>query len=295
MKRNLLIVLCLIFTSSSLAESPIIKADIIEDDSFLARYLQVLRGRQAAEISDFTPISEGSHRELVEMVLIEQALHLGGESRPVQFIKRAERTIHDITPLITGEALMLGNSMWLENIADARGSVYISDPVIEYGEYVAGLYVSVDNKRLLNAKYADLTNITVVTNGLWRADWRALQNTPVKILNYLGSWQDMISLVRVGLVDAMLINFSVGETLELEYQGHKYRPIPNMKVILPDTRHFVVSKNHPDGARVFKALNKGLAKLKAKGRIRKFYQQGNFFNYRVADWQVINTNMAPKQ
>ena len=46
---------------------------------------QFLNGRDALSITDFTANTHGSHLEIVEMILLQQALYLGGETRPVEF------------------------------------------------------------------------------------------------------------------------------------------------------------------------------------------------------------------
>jgi hypothetical protein len=68
-------------------------------------------------------------------------------------------------------------------------------------------------------------------------------------------------------------------------------PINNLKMFLPDTRHFVVSKRHPEGKAVFQALNKGLEILRINGTIEKALKQSGFINEKVTDWQTINSQM----
>ncbi|MBP0685932.1 hypothetical protein J8J21_23075, partial [Mycobacterium tuberculosis] len=68
----------------------------------------------------------------------------------------------------------------------------------------------------------------------------------------------MLAMVKAKVVAAMMINFSVGANLDLNYDGQLFTPIKNVKVVLPDTRHFVVSKKHPQGKEVAQALSRGL-------------------------------------
>ena len=77
---------------------------------------------------------------------------------------------------------------------------------------------------------------------------------------------------------------------------------PNTGVELPDdlavvegvtiglegARHFMVSKLHRDGHLVFKALERGLDVLKAKGAFRKAYIECGFINPLLESWTRLN-------
>ena len=54
------------------------------------------------------------------------------------------------------------------------------------------------------------------------------------------------------------------------------------------------SKNHPDGKRVFEALNKGIRIMRESGEIEKFYRQAGFINASVKDWAIANSSMMEK-
>jgi hypothetical protein len=54
-------------------------------------------------------------------------------------------------------------------------------------------------------------------------------------------------------------------------------PVEGIAVVLKDSRHFVISKLHPEGAEAFQAINKGLKILREKGTISKAYEQAGFF------------------
>jgi hypothetical protein len=98
-------------------------------------------------------------------------------------------------------------------------------------------------------------------------------------------------MLDANIVDLMLVNFSVSNNLNMTFKDKQYQPINNLKVVLPDSRHFVVSKRHPRGKEVFEALQKGLTIMRKLGKIRKLYEQAGVINSKVKNWDIINKQM----
>ncbi|GMM85100.1 hypothetical protein [Pseudoalteromonas sp. MTN2-4] len=263
----------------------------MQSENFTQRYQSFLNGRSPYEVKDFHATTKGSHIEIIEMILLQQALKLGGIDRPIVFNPKPSINILEYSDLIAGDSLVLARSVWHEDILNYRGSLYVSTPLVKFGEYEAGLYVAKRNVHLHNLAKAQLENLTVVANPRWKVDWRALHNTDLNIVSFIGPWETMLEMVETSVVDAMLINFSVSNSLELNFENRLYVPINNIKVFLPDSRHFVVSKRHPEGRAVFQALNKGLGILRTNGTIEKALKQSGFINEKVTDWQTINIQM----
>jgi hypothetical protein len=269
----------------------VIYADTLKAEDFRLRYDKALQGSKAIDLENYIPNEVGSQREIVEMIILQKALYLGGEKSTVAFSPKDSLALREVTPLVKGESLLYGNTLWFETIRDYQGSLYITDPIIRYGEFEAGFYTSSHNKKALSTTIDTLNDLTVVTSRQWIADWRALHNSPVQPINFMGSWVEMLNMVEYQVVDAMLINFSLQKNLQLFFDDKIYIPIPNIKIMLPDSRHFVVSKQHPDGDRVFKALNKGIRIMRKNGEIEKLYRQAGFINLRVKDWPLANSSM----
>jgi len=284
-----IIYIFLLFPNLVLAES--IKAAVLKDENFQQRYQQVLGNLSPLEIEDFTPNSDGSHLEIIEMIILQQALHLGGLKEPIVFEPHDMANLGEIAPIVDGTILMFGRSMWLQTSVDYQGSLYISEPVIKYGEFEAGLYYNIANTDLKSVEIDALSQLKIVANPRWLADWRALLNSPMAMVNFIGPWENMLAMLDANIVDVMLVNFSVSNDLNMTFKGKQYQPINNLKVVLPDSRHFVVSKRHPRGKEVFEALQKGLTIMRKLGKIRKLYEQAGVINSKVKDWDIINKQM----
>ncbi|MBQ4812219.1 hypothetical protein A7985_19255 [Pseudoalteromonas luteoviolacea] len=286
----LVLVLLVVCSSSAFSHNQLV-VDIMSSENFSQRYNAFLNGRSPLDVQDFHPTTNGSHIEIIEMVLLQQALFLGGETREVVFNPKPSVNIIEFSDMIAGDSLILARSVWHEDILNYRGSLYVSDAVVEFGDYEAGLYVTKRNIALQNLPKEQLEQLTVVANPRWRVDWRALNNTSINIVSFIGPWETMLNMVETDIVDAMLVNFSVSENLLLNFEGREYVPIQNLKMMLPDSRHFIVSKRHPQGEQIFAALNRGLKILKKKGVLRRALMQSGFINHLVSDWQFINEDM----
>ncbi|AZZ99070.1 hypothetical protein [Pseudoalteromonas sp. R3] len=288
-----LVLLLLVVSQCAKAHNPLI-VDIISSENFSQRYQAFLQGRSVLDVTDFRPTTQGSHIEIIEMVLLQQALFLGGETREVIFNPKPSVNILEFTDMIAGESLILARTVWHEDVINYRGSVYVSDPVVKFGEYEAGIYVAKRNQALHQTTRDGLEQLTLVANPRWRVDWHALTNSKMNLVSFIGPWESMLNMVETDIVDGMLVNFSVSESLQLVFEGRDYVPIEGVKMVLPDSRHFIVSKRHPEGAQIFAALNRGLKELRRRGVIRKALTESGFINRKVQNWSVINRAMLPQ-
>jgi hypothetical protein len=283
--------MCILLFIPGHIQANTLKAAVLKNENFQKRYNEVLGSLSPLEIENFIPKSDGSHLEIIEMIILQQALHLGGLKEPIKFEPHDMANLGEIAPIVDGTILMFGRSMWLQTSVDYQGSLYISEPVIKYGEFEAGLYYNIANKDLKDIKVDALSEFKIVANPRWLADWRALLNSPMTMVNFIGPWENMIAMLDANIVDLMLVNFSVSNDLNMIFKDKLYQPINNLKIVLPDSRHFVVSKRHPRGKEVFEALQKGLTIMRKLGKIRKLYEQAGVINSKVKNWDIINKQM----
>ena len=83
-------------------------------------------------------------------------------------------------------------------------------------------------------------------------------------------------MVSKMLVDFIMMPFhaSISEIYKLD--NIELKSVPDIALLLNDSRHFVVSKKHPLGREVFKALSDGLRQLREDGQIEKAYKEAGF-------------------
>lgn len=285
MLRNLILLMimsCFLALTPVLADSIkiIVPKDVFKD------YQHFIEGKKVLSISDFS--GKGSRRDVVEMVLIQQALYLGGIQEKIEF-RIADSYSRIQVELKKGRAAIAANSLWLNDLTLMEKEVYISIPSIEEGEFEAGLYTVDSRQQVLTAKtLEEIQKLTAISSKAWVIDWTTLEQLHLKKLLHTVKWSSMIRMVERGRGDFLLAPFQATE--DLSFQGARFRfiPIPNVKLGLLGSRHFAVSKKYPKGKELFEALNQGLQILKERGTIKKAYQQAGFFNARVSHWKKLN-------
>ncbi|NTS75830.1 hypothetical protein HR060_03030 [Catenovulum sp. SM1970] len=289
MKRNFIAKLAFAFLAISISTACFAEKNLIitldRDDLF--DFHQVVGSKSPLEITNFN--HPNARREVVDIILLLQALTLGGVDVNIKFEQGAYYA-RNLYLLEQGKLALSPDTVWQQDIDKISEHVYISDTIIEDGEFYAGFYTSPNNHKALKAKsLTDLKQLRFVSNKHWSADWKALSDlSPITLVDE-PKWLSMARSILHDHYDAMLISFRSDPSLQVyvpELQAVLV-PIPNLKIQLRGSMHYIVSKNHPDGAMLFKALNKGIAMLKQQGRYKKAYQEVGFFNQYAQNWQLI--------
>jgi len=216
-------------------------------------------------------------RDVVDMIIAQQALKLGGFKHQFNYAS-GKVNFRNTKMLQNGRLLISFDSYWLEDAKVLQEYLYISHPVIRKEEYIAGIYTSPNNTKVLNIKkLQDFTTLTAVSTPKWRTDWKTLEALPLKELIREDEWLSMARMVSIQWIDFLLMPFNSTPDQSFTLENITLIPVKNIGIELLDSRHFVISKKHPQGKEAFKAINKGLTILRERGLIRKAYQQAGFF------------------
>ena len=266
-------------TSSKAATDKIIltvQTDVYED------YLCLLNDRVALDITDFK--GECSSRDVVDIILLQQALKLGGLELPITF-RTGNYELRNRQLLEDGFLLVSVDTFWLTEAKKVQDHLYISEPMLRKGEYIAGIYTSPKNKKALATRsLKQIRQLSGVSSQNWTADWAVMQQLGLKQLVDEPIWVSQVKLVDRQFVDFMLAPFSV----DFAKNGVLLELIPDIALKLNDSRHYVLSKKHPLSEVAFKALNAGIAKMRQAGTIHKAYSDAGFFFATEHKWKIIN-------
>jgi hypothetical protein len=261
-----------------------IRDDVYQD------YLAFLNGRDVLELTDFS--GSFMRRDVADMVLLQQALKLGGFHQSFQYLP-GKVNFRNTKMLENGELLLSFDTYWLSDAAKLGDKVYISSPIVKRGQYMAGIYASPANSKVFAIKKQDdLKQLTAVSTPKWHTDWATLSALPLKELIREDEWLSQARMVHMQWVDFMLMPFYPSPDGSFELEQIKLQLVPGVAVLLDDSRHFVISKQHPQGKQAYIALNKGLSLLEQQGRIEQLYSQAGFF-IDQKKYKVLNT--APAQ
>lgn len=261
-----------------------IRDDVYQD------YLAFLNGRDVLELTDFS--GSFMRRDVADMVLLQQALKLGGFHQSFQYLP-GKVNFRNTKMLENGELLLSFDTYWLSDAAKLGDKVYTSSPIVKRGQYMAGIYASPANSKVFAIKKQDdLKQLTAVSTPKWHTDWATLSALPLKELIREDEWLSQARMVHMQWVDFMLMPFYPSTDGSFVLEQIKLQLVPGVAVLLDDSRHFVISKQHPQGKQAYIALNKGLSLLEQQGRIEQLYSQAGFF-IDQKKYKVLNT--APAQ
>ncbi len=265
------LLLCLFycFPASANQVTIYIRDDVYED------YLAFLDGRDVLQLTDFS--GSFMRRDVADMVLLQQALKLGGFDKSFRYLP-GKVNFRNTRMLETGELLLSFDTYWLKDAEKLADKVYITSPVVKRGQYMAGIYANPANEKVFAiTELSDLTQLTAVSTPKWTTDWDTLSGLPLKQLIREDEWLSQARMVHIQWVDFMLMPFYPSTDGYFKLEQIELKLVPGLAVLLDDSRHFVVSKQHPQGKAAYEALSKGLILLEQQGRIEQLYSQAGFF------------------
>jgi len=246
-----------------------IRDDVYED------YQNFVGDRDVLTITDFS--GKTVRRDVVDMIIAQQALQLGGFAYEFSYAP-GKVNFRNTKMLQNGDLLISFDSYWNTDAQALADKLYISDAVIRNGEYIAGIYTTPNNQKVLKIRELDdLKTLTSISTPKWRTDWNTLQSLPLKELIKEDSWLSMTRLVNLQWVDFMLMPFNSTPDQSFTMEKIHLVPVKNVGIILKDSRHFVISKQHPQGKKAYIAINRGLKILRKQGAIEKAYTDAGFF------------------
>jgi len=246
----------------------------IRDDVYID-YLAFVADRDVLSIKNFS--DKHARRDVVDMIIAQQALKLGGFEHSFEYAP-GKLNYRNTKMLQLGRLLISFDSYWLQDAQALGDDVYISQPVIRKGEYIAGIYTSPENKNVLSIKeLVDLEKLTAVSTPKWRTDWQTLQSLPLKKLVKEDEWLSMARMVDLQWIDFLLMPFNSTKDQSFIMEKITLVPVKNIGIQLNDSRHFVISIKHPKGAEAIKAINIGLRILRERNAISSAYKQAGFF------------------
>jgi hypothetical protein len=254
--------------AQSVRVSMFIRDDVYND------YQAFLAGRDVHTITSFTGYR--MRRDVVDMVLALQAMRLGGFH--VEFDYHIGKiTLRNTNILERGEKLISFDTYWLSDANALGESVYVSDPVFEKGEYVAGVFAHPSNQRVFSIKNkADFKQLTAISSSTWSADWQTLSELGLKQIFDEKEWVQQVRAVDKKWADFVLMPLMPAINNDYKLAQVHLKAVPGVVVSFADSRHYVVSRKHPYGEKAFNALQKGLSMLKQQGRIKQAYVEAGF-------------------
>lgn len=282
LRTYLLILLALVgatCTSLCRAADPVIIAipqDILPD------YHTFVHGRELMSISNYS--GPGARRDVIELVLLQQALQLGNYATPIE-LHSEQSYLRIMRAIAEGHFITSAGLAWKADIDATPGAFYSSRAVIKEGEFAVGIYTTPHNRKALAARsQADISQLSAVTSSQWKNDVHTLYSLGISHIIYSPNWVNMARMIDADRVDITLAPFQQTRNMTLVVDDIILVPITGIKVVLNGSRHWPISRKHPQGQAFYEALERGLAQLESRGVIQKAYRECGFFHPEIADW-----------
>lgn len=235
----------------------------------------------------------GNHarRDVIELVLLQQALALGGFAHPLKFVDE-ENYFRSIRNVLDGKTLTMSGTIWYQDLLPQINKLHISPPIVEDGQFIVGIYTSPTNKRALSSTSLEQINkLRVVTSRQWKPDLTTLEKLGFTNIMYTPNWVNMARMINAGRVDITLSPFHQNPAKEILVENIRLVPIDGVKIAIKGSRHWPVSKRHPLGDEFYNALIKGVTKMREEGTIERAYRECGFFHPALEGWKLLNPEM----
>lgn len=249
-------------------------------------------GRDLLDIRDFS--GPYSRRDVVEVVLFYQALDLGGFKGEVRELMVPEGNYLKVGRMLRqGRTALVANTVWLDAVNAAAPEIWVTDALIQDGQFSTGIYARADRAASLqSALLTQRGSLSAVSSSNWLVDWRELQRLEFRHMYDRNMWPEMVEMVGRGSADVLLAPFQAPINSGIHLDNHHLLPVPGVKLTLPGSRHWVASKHHPKGKIGFAFLQRGLLKLQEMGRIEQAYRQSGFISSELDGWVELYRPLA---
>ncbi|NTS77732.1 hypothetical protein HR060_12760 [Catenovulum sp. SM1970] len=249
-------------------------------------YVKFIAGRDVYDIDFYG--GQYARRDIVERVLIQQAIWFGGYEHTVKWFP-VQNYSHGLQKLASGRVALMGTPSWLSDLNKDKSSYLITDPIINKNDFLVGIYTSPYNRDALKAKTLDeILALSITSTRYWFVDWRTVKVLGFNRVVESRSWVDIVGKVSKMQADITLAPFEASPDMKIDFFGQTLVPIRDIRVALHDSRHYAVSKAFPDSENIHKAIQKGFRLMRAQGRIKRAYVECGFYHPDTQSWPVLN-------
>lgn len=246
-------ILFLAFPVQAIADGHVIYLTGVQSTESNFRQLVKEKGGDPLKITNFE--SPFASRPVVAMLILHQALALGGLNAELEFISTPNLS-RCISEVKRGKIPLLATDIWEEDFDD---SVYKTAPFVKKGDFEKGIY-TYEGSELLKQKIDlnTLLQLVPLTEMSWTQDLNLLKKMGFQKITTAPRYELLLKMLQKKRADFVLLEF--GKNRDMTYHDPELNayPVNGVKIVFPNSRHFMVSKLHPDGKKFTKPLNADL-------------------------------------
>ena len=185
----------------------------------------------------------------------------------------------------SGIADVSGFGVWK---GETKGyDITLSKEVIQLGEFTKGLFTSsAVRDEIRNKSELDLTQLVVVSNRNWTHDWNALECAGMNLL-HVDKYEQMFQLVKKQRAEVVPLGFGKQDDFGKKAFGITLYPIEGLKLVIPDSSHYLISKKSAFSEVLKKAINEGLEVKRKSGEFIDLYESVGAIHPKTSEWRSI--------
>ncbi len=248
-------------------------------------YQTFISGHDPLTISSFQ--HQPIRREIVEVLFFVKALHLGGCRCRIEFIPSDEPFARSIMQIKNGR-MVASPVPGFHGDPRFNSEVHLSNHLHDNKSLFVGLYTSMKRKDLLDdLNQPKIKDLVYAVGEHWKPDILFLESNKLTFVETI-DWRSLLGMLSIGRADVVLQPIRPTKDFGFKQFGDYFLPIPKIKVAFPFSRHYIVSRHHPDSADFILFLNRGLEILKNRGEISKGYKAAGVTDHRIKDWKLVD-------
>lgn len=285
---KLLIGIILTFSLITIAPSAVIASEAIPVSILKYHYEMLMEflsedGRSLEDIDSIK--TKRLHRVLADQVIMAKALKLGGVTPNFKYVP-VDNSARDRVEVKAGNVVLSAQDQWPFNFDD---SVFMTRPIIPENTFSKGVFGRSDHSNLMAVDSLEsLQQYTAVYDKNW-PEWPIIETLGLKKLYHTATIENMFRMVAGERVDITFAEIPNDVDAPRVVDGVDLKLVKGIKLVVPASRNFMVSKYHPQGKRIYDALTKGLKMLHEQGEIERYMTEVGIINPTIADWVILNT------
>lgn len=242
---------------------------------------------RGACLSEPSSIDQTLRRNAIELLILCRAIKLAHPNVQIRMVRSANYT-RSMRIVKEGRADIVAESVWQ---SDADKEIFqVSSPVLRKGRFEKGVYTRIDHAmRELGSNKLELHRFRGVMTRNWTYDWNLMKTLTPVVFPAMDT-ASTHKIINRGSADFTLSEFPANDDLSVECENELIYPVFGVKVAMPGSRHFVISKNVENSDAILALVNAGLAQLHQAGKIDELYKEIGFINDRTENWLVLNAS-----
>lgn len=231
------------------------------------------------------PENSPSPRGSKEILLLCRAFQAAGIKTNIEIIQIPNYS-RALKMVELGDADIAAETIWRMDID--TNNVLFTAPIIKKNEFEKGLYALVTHSKIWDQPApVQIKNYRAVAIDKWRVDSIVLNAITTNIYDAIRH-ESIFEMMQIGRIDYTLMQFTNNDDLTVTIDNLVFAPIPNVKVKMPESRHFVISKKTKSAKIIHASLNKGITIMRKSGELDEFLRVMGIYNNKTKNWKILN-------